>query len=66
MKLLDPYSGLMECTRCGERHRASVRPQSGGQYYRGSWQCRHGCQPLDALERLRQEFEISEVGGRGR
>ena len=37
MKLLDPYTGLMECKHCGYRHQAQLR--SGGHYYRGSWQC---------------------------
>jgi hypothetical protein len=37
MKLIDSHSGLMECIVCGSRHFASI--QSGGRYYRGSWQC---------------------------
>lgn len=43
MKLVDPYTGRMECKVCGEYHNASIRPMSGGKYYRGSWQCRFGC-----------------------
>ena len=43
MKLIDPSSGLMECKVCGARHHANIKPQSGGHYYRGSWQCVHGC-----------------------
>lgn len=49
MKLLDPYTGLMECRVCGERHLANVRPNSKGRYYRGSWQCQYGCK-LSMLE----------------
>jgi hypothetical protein len=41
MKLLDARTGLMECKVCGERHCANLREK--GKYYRGSWQCRHGC-----------------------
>jgi hypothetical protein len=37
MKLIDPYTGLMECKFCGARHIANVK--QGGRYYRGSWQC---------------------------
>ena len=41
MKLIDPSTGLMECRVCGEVSRANLR--GGGHYYRGSWQCQHGC-----------------------
>lgn len=43
MKLKDPYTGLMECRVCGAYHHASIKPRSNGRYYRGSWQCVHGC-----------------------
>ncbi len=43
MRLLDPFTGLMECKVCGTRYAASIRPGSGGKYYRGSWQCLNGC-----------------------
>jgi hypothetical protein len=39
MKLVDRYTGKMECKFCGSEHYASIKPQSGGLYYRGSWQC---------------------------
>ena len=47
MKLIDPYSGKMQCRVCGSRHFASVKPSTitpsgfigGGHYYRDSWQC---------------------------
>jgi hypothetical protein len=39
MKLIDPSTGLMECAVRGSRHVANIKPQSGGRYYRGSWQC---------------------------
>jgi hypothetical protein len=41
MKLISPYTGLMECRVCGARHFAMLK--SGGHYYRGAWQCVHGC-----------------------
>ena len=43
MKLIDERTGLMECQVCDSRHLASIKPQSGGHYYRGSWQCNQGC-----------------------
>lgn len=47
MKLLDATTGLMECQICGRRHFAKIRTDSGGKYYRGSWQCANGCKPED-------------------
>lgn len=51
MKLIDPYTGEMECKVCGKRHFASL--QSGHdrkdgitRYYRGSWQCVNKCKLL--------------------
>ena len=43
MKLIDPSTGRMECTVCGSEHRASIKPQSNGRFYRGAWQCVNGC-----------------------
>ncbi|MCJ7444717.1 MAG: hypothetical protein MUO26_09350 [Methanotrichaceae archaeon] len=43
MKLLDASTGLMECKVCGAQHSANIKPDSGGNYYRGSWQCQYGC-----------------------
>jgi len=48
MKLLDPATGKMECTICGAIHYANIqsgRDRKDGipRYYRGSWQCQHGC-----------------------
>src|SRR5665647_1023919 len=43
MKLIDPNTGRMQCRICGDEHYASLKPRSNGNYYRGSWQCRHGC-----------------------
>ena len=43
MKLLDSQTGLMECRICGARHSPLIKPDSGGKFYRGSWQCQHGC-----------------------
>ena len=39
MKLINASTGLMECRVCGYRHTASIKPGSGGKFYRGSWQC---------------------------
>jgi hypothetical protein len=53
MKLIDPYTGEMECKVCGSRHFASL--QSGykradgiTRYYRGSWQCTYKCKLQEA------------------
>lgn len=43
MKLIDKYSGLMECRICGSLHIASIEAGTNGNFYRGSWQCVHGC-----------------------
>ncbi len=48
MKLDDPcYKGRMVCRVCGSEHYASIRPMSGGKFYRGSWQCVNGCKLED-------------------
>ena len=43
MKLINISTGEMECKVCGARHFACIRPDSGGKFYRGSWQCPNGC-----------------------
>jgi hypothetical protein len=43
MRLVDPSTGMMECKVCGAVHIASIKPMSGGCFYRGSWQCQYGC-----------------------
>lgn len=43
MWLTDKSSSLLECRVCGNVQAASIRPQSNGKFYRGSWQCRNGC-----------------------
>lgn len=47
MRLIDGHTGRMQCKVCGAEHYASIKPMSGGQYYRGSWQCIHGCKLSD-------------------
>ena len=44
MKLISLHTGMMECRVCGATHSANVRPNSGGHFYRGSWQCQHKCE----------------------
>jgi hypothetical protein len=51
MKLIDPHAGMMECRVCGARHAASGKPQSGGRFWRGAWQCSHGCKRSDLKPR---------------
>ena len=43
MKLIDPMTGKMVCKVCGMQHFANRKPDSYGQFYRGSWQCPSGC-----------------------
>lgn len=48
MKLDDScHNGRMVCRLCNSAHYASIRPMSGGKFYRGSWQCSYGCKPDD-------------------
>ena len=37
MKLIDAYTGRMQCKICGHEHCASLK--RGGGYHYGSWQC---------------------------
>jgi hypothetical protein len=53
MKLIDPYTGLMECRVCGYQHTAMVKPLSNGNFYRGTWQCINGCE-------LKKDAEIEK------
>jgi hypothetical protein len=43
MRLVDSSTGMKECKVCGAVHIASIKPMSGGCFYRGSWQCQYGC-----------------------
>jgi hypothetical protein len=43
MKLVDERTGEMVCKVCGAVHFANIKPNSGGLYHRGSWQCANGC-----------------------
>jgi len=48
MKLIDPYTGLMQCPVCGATH-TSDRKHGGG-FYRGCWQCPNGCKLPDEVK----------------
>ena len=50
MKLINISTGEMKCKICGARHFASVKPDSGGKFYRGSWQCQNGCNDGPVVE----------------
>lgn len=43
MKLVDAHDSVLECKKCGQRTHAAIKPDSGGKFYRGSWQCPRGC-----------------------
>jgi len=53
MELIDSSTGLVKCKVCDATHLANIRPNSGGNYYRGSWQCQYGCK----LEDLKNQEE---------
>lgn len=61
MKLIDPRTGHMECKVCGDYHIANIKPGSNGHYYRGSWQCRHGCK-LETTEKPILQKKIENPG----
>lgn len=42
-KLVNPYTGEMKCKICDGIWVAKIRPNSGGKFYRGNWQCPFGC-----------------------
>jgi hypothetical protein len=41
MKLIDPVSGKMECSVCGQVHWAQIK--TGGNFKRGVYQCENEC-----------------------
>ena len=49
MKLIDPYTGVMQCKVCGSEHRSDIKPRSGGKYHYGSWQCIYKCKLPDKV-----------------
>jgi hypothetical protein len=55
MKLIDPSTGLMKCAVCGSTHWANIKPQSGGRFYRGAWQCSSDFCPKNNAERAQVE-----------
>ena len=57
MKLIDPNTGLMVCKVCGTKHWANIRPNSNGMYFRGSWQCQHGCMINSEKEEVSSELK---------
>lgn len=54
MKLVDGYTGKMECKTCGSIHYAALK--SGGGYHRGAWQCSwEQCPAYIERQMLREE-----------
>ena len=51
MKLVNPSTGEMACKVCGARHFANIKPDSGGKFYRGAWQCQNGCKIINPFEK---------------
>jgi hypothetical protein len=57
MKLVDPWTSMMECQVCGAVHQAMLR--GGGHFYRGSWQCQNGCKLPDRSETRRAAPDVN-------
>jgi hypothetical protein len=49
MRLIDPFTGLMERKVCGAKHIANLK--RAGHYRRGSW--RNGCKPSSSFEKAK-------------
>jgi len=60
MKIVNERSGLMECKKCGRRHNAQIKPNSGGQYYHGAWQCENGCK-LDKKSKKKTQKKLIKI-----
>jgi hypothetical protein len=79
MKLVDPYSGKMQCRICGSRHMGILQPSGG--YHHGAWQCSDGLCPTNRCRKaavgqgkrsageiepvLTQHRSVTPEGGRG-
>jgi hypothetical protein len=61
MKLIDPSISLMECTVCGSRHIAMIKPRSGGRLHRAAWQCSWDLCPTEGS--LSEKFKREHRGG---
>jgi hypothetical protein len=56
MELIDSHTGRMRCKVCGAEHYANIKPNSGGKYYYGCWQCNHGCRIEKGGKEIYGEF----------
>lgn len=54
VEIVRDYPAIFRCKVCGGTWGPSIRPDSDGNFYRGSWQCPYGCKPEDT---------VAEVGG---
>lgn len=43
VKILDDWRPIFQCRLCHQIWWPSIRPDSGGRFYRGSWQCPNAC-----------------------
>jgi len=51
MKLVNPITGRMVCSVCGNFHHGQVSPGTGGKLSPKNWQCRFGCSnPKDRIK----------------
>lgn len=56
MRLIDPQRSEFECKVCGSVHCGAIKPNSGGHFFRGTWQCQNGCTREDYEERKKAEL----------
>lgn len=45
VEILDQHSPRFKCKKCGQIWSPNQKPDSGGKFYRGDWQCPNGCKP---------------------
>ncbi|MBA7490762.1 hypothetical protein ES702_01305 [subsurface metagenome] len=45
VEILDEHNLRFRCKKCGQVWSPIIKPDSGGKFYRGGWQCPNGCKP---------------------
>ncbi|MCK4526157.1 hypothetical protein KAW18_02200 [candidate division WOR-3 bacterium] len=43
VEIIDSKSPVFRCKVCGQRWSPNIKPDSGGRFYGGAWQCPNGC-----------------------
>lgn len=58
--LVDAVKGKMKCKVCGKIWYANIRPNSGGKFHRGSWQCPYGCKKRYEMKDVMNELGVAK------